>query len=696
MLNFLNTAVLVAAAAALLPFVLHLFSKRKVRVVKFSSIVYLKAMQKRQVRAIKIKQILLLIIRTLILLAVVMAFARPATEGGFLGSHAAVSAVIILDNSASMGLSVRDGRLFDIASGKAKAILKQMEQADEVALILSSGFSDGAGRGDLFGNPAATGTLLEAVEPTDMRGDLTGAINRAMEMIAQRQNLNREIYIISDFQESSFLEEVALKEFDAAVYLVELPGEEIDNCGIVAIDAGDQLIAVGTEFDFSVTVKCQTGGGGGGEERLISLYLDGQRVSQSGFYIGVGETKEINFKLALPSPGYHDGYFRLSDDDLKADNDYFFSFYIPENFNILLAGNDEVDSRLFRLALAPDENLRRHWSVKQISYNQLGSLRLSDYDVVILANLSKLSDGEVARLDDYVRRGGGLMVNCGRDVDSSFFNRYLSEMTGVELQSEFPSQISRGGFYRLSDFDLTHQIFSIFNNIPEDNQFDFKSYARIKAILRPEATTDLLARYSDGSPALVAGKYHAGRVIYFGCDIGPDISDISMHPFFVPFMVRSCEYLSADFSGDREIYYAGDSPRRTLRRAFSIRDEFELIMPDGLSRILKGTSGNDLKTIECGLLKQSGIYSIRNGTTESDRVAVNVDPAEGDLYRIDLDEFKNRFARGIIVSGEDNLAGFISEKRFGRELWQYFLAAAIFLLALEMLVARDRGSIAKK
>ncbi len=704
MLNFLNGAVLVAAAAALLPFLLHLFSKRKVKVVKFSSIVYLKAMQKRQVRAIKIKQILLLIIRTLILLAIVMAFARPATESGFFGSHAAVSAVIVLDNSASMGLSVRDGRLFDIAVRKGTAILAQMEQADEAALIVTSGQSQGGV--DLFGNPVVTGSVLEAVEPTDVRSDLTGAINRAIKLISERKNLNREIYIISDFQASSLFDNESLNDFDGSLYFVELPGDEIDNCSIVAVDAGDQLIEVGTEFDFSVTIKCQSEAGialdglNGSEERLVSLYLDDERISQQGYYIGSGESKSLNFRLSISSPGYHDGFFRLSDDDLKSDNDYFFSFYLPENFNILLVGDDAVDTRLFRLALAPDEKLRRHWSVKQVSYGRLGSIRLVDYDAVILSNFSSMPAGEaeMVRLSDYVRRGGGLMVNSGRDADSATFNKYLSEMTGVELASEFPTEIRHGGFYRMSDFDLTHQILSVFDNSSAENQFDFKSYARLKSILRADSSSHLLARYSDGSPALVASKFHTGRVIYFGCDISPEISDISMHPFFVPFMVRSCEYLSADFSGDRDNYFAGDAPRRTLRRAFNIRDEFEMIMPDGTSRLLKGggAGGNDLKLVECGPLNQTGIYSIRNGGTESDRVAVNIDPAEGDLYRIDLDEFKNRFSNGVIISGEANMAGFISEKRYGRELWQYFLVAAIFLLALEMLIARDRVASSPK
>ncbi len=88
MFNFLNSAVLLAAAAALIPLLIHLFSRRRVKVVEFSSLKHLKEMQKRQVRRLKLRQLLLLLLRMLIILAAVRAFARPATKGGYLGSHA--------------------------------------------------------------------------------------------------------------------------------------------------------------------------------------------------------------------------------------------------------------------------------------------------------------------------------------------------------------------------------------------------------------------------------------------------------------------------------------------------------------------------------------------------------------------------------------------------------------------------------
>ena len=81
-----------------------------------------------------------------------------------------------------------------------------------------------------------------------------------------------------------------------------------------------------------------------------------------------------------------------------------------------------------------------------------------------------------------------------------------------------------------------------------------------------------------------------------------------------------------------------------------------------------------------------------NGTIESDRFTVNVDSEEGDFYMVDWDEMETRFSGASRLPSRVSVAGFLAEKRFGRELWQYFIAAALILLALEMFIARDRGA----
>ncbi|MEZ5357877.1 MAG: BatA domain-containing protein [Candidatus Zixiibacteriota bacterium] len=689
MFNFLNTAVLAAAAAALLPFLLHLFSKRKVKIVPFSSIAYLKAMQKNQVRAIKIKQLLLLVLRTLIILAVVLAFARPATTGGYLGSHASVSAVIVIDNSASMGYAAANGLYFELAIRKARSLLEMFGPEDEIAVLATNGILSTPATERAFGNTSAANDVLDDITLTDSRANLTESVTLAKELLDGSSNLNRELYIISDFQQSSLTSENKAKDVEARTYLVDVTEGNIANNGIIDVDLGNRLIEVGTEFPLTTTIK--TFASDSREDILVSLYIDGRRMSQDGIRLNAGESGQIVFPVTVSNPGFHSGSIELSDDDLLADNVRYFSFFIPDNFNILIVGNSGVDARLTELALAPDEKLRRHWSVTKITYQQLASARLNEYDVVYLINDASLASGDVNRLKNYVRNGGGLFVNVGREADSAAFNSQLSEMLGVSLTSEFPKQFSRSGFFQLSQLDLEHPILSVFSDDANAGTLSFKSYAIVKSQLNSENPARILGRFSDGSPAITVNKFGRGRTMYMGCDLNPDISDITLHPFFVPFLVRSSEFLSSGFSAATDNITTGESVRRTPGRDFNVKNEFTLIEPDSTRRIVTAQVLDDVKAIDCGRLDKAGIYRIMNGTTESDRLAVNIPVEEGDLYRADWENLEAQFNASRMPQ-TTNLASFVSEQRFGRELWQYFILVAILLMVLEMIVARDKGA----
>ena len=73
-MTFLNPFVLFGLAAAAVPVLLHLLNLRKLRTVEFSSVRFLKELQKTSMRRLRFRQILLLILRTLLIIAVVMAF----------------------------------------------------------------------------------------------------------------------------------------------------------------------------------------------------------------------------------------------------------------------------------------------------------------------------------------------------------------------------------------------------------------------------------------------------------------------------------------------------------------------------------------------------------------------------------------------------------------------------------------------
>src|SRR5437762_1849096 len=101
---FLNPLVLFGLAAAAIPLILHLLNLRKLRTIEFSTLTFLKELQQSKIRKLKLRQILLLIVRTLLVMLIVLAFARPALRGtilGSIGSHAHSTVLFVLDDSFS-------------------------------------------------------------------------------------------------------------------------------------------------------------------------------------------------------------------------------------------------------------------------------------------------------------------------------------------------------------------------------------------------------------------------------------------------------------------------------------------------------------------------------------------------------------------------------------------------------------------
>ncbi|RMD86484.1 MAG: hypothetical protein D6813_14865, partial [Calditrichaeota bacterium] len=138
MFTFLNSAILIGLVAVALPVLIHLFTRQKIKTVYFSSLKFLKELQKQQIRKLKIRQILLLILRTLVVLFLVLAFARPTlkkTRSSALETGAQISAVIILDNTLSMGREVQGTRLIDEAKERALKVLDYLRPGDEMYLL---------------------------------------------------------------------------------------------------------------------------------------------------------------------------------------------------------------------------------------------------------------------------------------------------------------------------------------------------------------------------------------------------------------------------------------------------------------------------------------------------------------------------------------------------------------------------------
>jgi len=205
MISFLNSIILYALPTIAIPILIHLFTKQKLKKIPFSSLEFLKEMRQEKIRWVKIKQILLIIIRTLIILMLVLAFARPALKEapllGEKGATARSSIAIILDNSLSMARTVKGMPVFDLAKKRAFELVDI--PGDEVYLL----YPLSPGGIKIFGPKYNFESIKQTIQSASLSyyaTDLVAAVQAAQKTLQGSSNINREIYLISDLQATGF------------------------------------------------------------------------------------------------------------------------------------------------------------------------------------------------------------------------------------------------------------------------------------------------------------------------------------------------------------------------------------------------------------------------------------------------------------------------------------------------------------
>ena len=137
-LTFLNTLFLGGLAAAVIPIVIHLLQRRRLKRIPFSDLRFLAPLNQQRMRSLNMRRWLLLLLRVLIIGLTALAMARPSLRGGItnlIPTQARSSVMILLDTSFSMRAEGKSGTALDVAREAARNIINELQQGDEVNLM---------------------------------------------------------------------------------------------------------------------------------------------------------------------------------------------------------------------------------------------------------------------------------------------------------------------------------------------------------------------------------------------------------------------------------------------------------------------------------------------------------------------------------------------------------------------------------
>lgn len=716
-MTFLNPLMLFGLAAAAIPVLIHLLNLRKLRTVEFSSLQFLKELQRSSIRRLKIRQILLLLFRTALIAFLVLAFSRPALRGSFagmVGGEAGACIVLVLDDSPSMAARNDRGALFAQAQSAANEILDLAGPNDELhVMLLSAASVQGISRAP---SPIdAARSVVRSAEVSPVSVTLDTAIARTIGILASTPEANRELFVITDGQATQFPVAPDMKdslptrlEGSYAAYLLTFTPEQVENAGVGPAEIATRIVTAGRPSRIQATVRNL------GDQALsnlsVSAYLDGSRMAQQSVDVGRRSSTTAELRVTPRRRGTLAGYVEIEEDILEADNRYFFALEIPERIRVLLAGTTET-TRHARLALTlgGDSTLAGVFEVLQSPPERLDAIDLRTIDLVALCGVPSLSAGVADRIARFVSDGGSLVVFPGPGIDAQNYNTTLFPALGVPpaVMTDLGAGQADAGSLRFSRIDYAHPLFEGLFDTPIDmreGRREIESPAILKAFAAPaRGIGRAIITLSNGQAFLSEFRHGAGSVMVFAVDAGLAWSDFAVKGVFVPLIHRTMMYASPSARRTGGVT-VGDSPEITLRQSrLSTGDSFVLRSPGGREERLvpRVPHGGGLRFDGQPTREVGNHFLVRTSTADGAKeqtlvaIPVNLAQRESDLRTLTDEEAAGFWrhagldpGRAVIVRSSPDIGAAIRESRVGVELWRHFLVFALVCALLEMAIGR--------
>lgn len=698
MLTFLNSVALIGLTAIAIPILIHLFTRRKIKTVNFSSLKFLKELQTQKIRRLKIRQILLLILRSLLILTLILAFARPAlrsTQSSTLESGAQITAIIILDNTLSMGRETQGKRLLDVAKQRALEVVNLMRPNDEIYLLYPQDPPIFAHEGPRY-NLESVRELIENTELSYRRTDYVSSLSLADEILNKSNNINQEIYLICDMQANG-LSLAGLDQagtvFSERVKLFVLPvaTEETDNLDILNVRFGNQILEKGRVLEIESVVRNNSQKTV--KDKLVHLFVNGKRVGQSAVNLEANSAVKAVFRMVPDRAGLQSGFALLEDDDLIEDNRRYFTFSISDEIPVLIVGKQQEDIHYLSIALHPEEDVASFIKIKEILYKELLRQNLDDYQVVIFSNVPNLDNAVALKLQNFVAAGGGLMVFLGADVDLRNYNETFHKKLNLPLLTQSVTNMGEDQFLSFGRIDFSHPIFL---GVFEEEKKVESPYVRFALNITSENPLDKIIEYSNGAPFLFESQYQKGRIMYVTTSLSRDWSDLVLRGIFVPLINRCVTYLANATSEGKDEVGVGEEITYYPESKYSTS---KLLMekPDGTQIKIKPEVAKGKYFVRFTMTDAPGIYKLRDDVKLLAQWAVNHNPMESETSTFEIAELKSLIDGAQIyeIRDTEEIAKKLKESRFGQELWKYLIFATLVLLLLEMLIAREKSEFEK-
>jgi hypothetical protein len=678
-MSLLTPAFLAGLAALAVPLIIHLIRRERQDAVEFPSLMFLSRIPQPVVKRRHIRNWWLFALRSLALVLLAGAFARPFVDRSAAGAGAVDQArevVILLDRSYSMGYGDR----WERAVAAAREAVTALGSNDRAALVVF----DAAARIAVqpTNDAARLRAVLDTIAPGSGTTKYSPALKIAQSLLDASQLEQREAVLISDFQRSAWDGAAGAQLPGATLRTVQIGEPRSPNIVVTGVTLTRSRVS-GRE---RITPAARVANRGTAAARIpVTLELDGRPQQTVTVDLAGESSSTVELQTVTLGERAVRGTVRAGSDALPADNIFHFVLEPDPGLRVLVVQPAGRDANLYlrrALEIADDPPIL----ITEKRTTLPTSSELERADVVILNDVAP-GEGEAGRrLVEWVQAGGGLVVGLGDRTANAEWSAAARALTGVPDRTV--DRLNEGGA-RLGYLDYSHPVFELFR-APRAGAFGTARFYGYRPVPTTGASAGgdtvaagaaVLARFDDGAAALVERTLDRGRVLVWGTTFDSFWSNLALEPVYLPLLHQIVRRA------------AGFSPPPQWTLAGQIAD----VGVEGADALIVNTPGGgriDVAANTLIALEEQGFYEVREARAGGATVrqhAVNVDVAESDLSAVDPAEI----VAAVTVPGraQHASAGALApaEQEQRQALWWYLMIVVIGLLMAEAVLANRRA-----
>jgi len=687
-MRFIYPSFLWALLLILIPIIIHLVNLRRHQTVYFSNVNFLKRVKKESQRLSKLKQLFIMLSRVMMVVFIVIAFAKPYKPVGFSDRKISGSVTCVyIDNSFSMAAEGPEGIGIESAKQKAYSIVNA-SQPDTKFALLTNDLSEKHYR---FYSKQEMVNMISEVEASFRQTNLTTVILRFNNLTANILNeAEKRVYLISDFQKITSnisdllpdtltmynfvpvqINEVSNIYIDSCWY--ETPAHHIDQLEVIYV----QIVNRSDEEYYGIPVN---------------LYINDSLKSLANIDLKANERKIVSMQYANRNEGLQQGRIELTDYPIVYDNTIYFSYLVKSLNNALLirSGQRSVDIRNFEALFAND----MHVNLEITNEDRIQISNLKNYTAIFLYELGSISSGLSVELLKFVENGGTLTIIPPISGTMSDYNNLLTSLQAATFFDVDTVAIPIG------EVAYKHPLFlGVFK--VDDNKVVLPS---IKKRYRFSAAQNIsessVMKFADKSDALTVKSYGKGKLYTFSFPFSEKDNHFTDHLLFIPTIYNIALYSSTNqqlysvIGNDKFAFcsYPLDVLQTpVLRNIASSKEYIPAIVTQERNQLQMSIDQN----------MDAGLYQVKIGNEQIGGVAINYDLTESDLTCYTSDELRLIIGQSgiknynLLNEKNGNLTTALSELDNGKQFWKLFIFIALFFILLEVSIIKFWDKIFK-